>query len=290
MPFFTTPSGIEYEEMNGFPKHSVQRDRSSLSTQWKISGGDLKAFMDECFPEPTAGGSTVYSWPLQYPKKPWLYCQSLSLEPLGGEDAIPTFDDVERTNAYEFWVANLEFGTLSWEEKSDPNTNDVTLVTIDVSFGGEYVNLQQFKLYWKTANGGNEIVEGDVDTGKLIPTVEYNITLHNYLYLPIQTITKNLGKVNSTANQLIGHEAPETLLFIGASANRTITWQGTGLWQMSLRFSEKAIKHTQSGTASTYGWNHFWRPEQSIYEKVVDANNNLIFPTTDLSKLFWAKV
>ena len=283
--YYTTPGGIQYEELNSFPQMTGTREQFTLNTQWKIAGGDVWDLFSECFPEPTFGGVTIHSQPLQYPGRSWLYCNSLSVAPLGGEDQAPNFNSVTGYNSYDHLIATLQFGTVPWEEQTDSDTGDVTLRTVDVSFGGEYVNLQQYKLFWTTAVPGlNEIIEGDIGTGKIIPTIEYNVTLHNYAFFPINAVIDNLGKVNDTANQIIGHEDVETVLFVGASANRTITWRGTGLWQVGLRFSEKQTKHG----ADSYGWNYFWRPEKSEWQKVVDANDKVIFPTADLSELFKA--
>ena len=150
------------------------------------------------------------------------------------------------------------------------------------------MNLQQYKLFWERNVVGNEIVEGDIHTGKLIPTIEYDITLHNYAFFPIQAVIDNLGKVNDAANQVIGHEANESLLFVGASANRTVTWRGTGLWQVGLRFSEKQTKHEDVLGVGSFGWNKFWSPKDSRWRTIVDANDKKVFPATDLSELFRA--
>jgi hypothetical protein len=245
--------------------------------------------LGECYPQPIIGGTAAYTVPLRYPGRPWLYCQNVTLAPLGGENNPAQFDPLGFYNRYGNYIATLTFSTVSWEQSSSSPSggSDTTIKTIDISIGGEYMRLPQYAMYWadRPVGSGKPIENEDIELGKLIPTIEYSVQLHDYAYLPFMKIIELIGKTNKTRGQIIGHEFAETLLFLGASANRTVTWEGAGTFQITYRFSERQIKHDDR---TYYGWNHFWRPETSEWMKVKDKRGVVVFPPDDLAELFTA--
>jgi hypothetical protein len=271
----TTPGGISYEELAGFPQFSGSRDSRKITTRWRIAWSDIEPLFAECFPEPVVGAGWNFQVPMTYPGYSYLYAQDLQIEPLGGDGATVVWDAVARANSYPTdAVASLTFGTVQWEHNDPSGGTNLTIRTTDVSIGGEFLRIPQWKMSWQ--DSGDAVVEEDIDLGKFIPSIEYSITLHYAPSLNLATIVDKIGKVNST-NDVLSHVADETLLYLGASANRTTTWKITH------RFSERVVKQG----SNEYGWNHFYRPSDQTWQRAVHADTNeLVFPTATLIELY----
>ena len=290
--FYSTPAGIPYEELTGYPQFTGTRETLSVHTRWKIAWSRIWAFFREAFPQPTQGQSTTFQKPLNYPGYAFLYLQDATISPLGGEDAIAALNLAPpQHNSYGHALLDLRFGTVAWEQEAD-----TTLRTTDITFGVDFANLSTREAYWTNPNKANRVTDETLNLGVLIPTVEYSVRLHHYPFLPLNSIIDLLGKVNDTEGDVIGHEAVETLLYVGAIAARSTTWKGTGTWEITHRFSERKPKLSGNvhPAGATPGWNHFWRPAppepaKARWEKIVGSDSKTTYEKAKLSTLFTAE-
>lgn len=289
-----TPGGIAYEELGGSPTFNVTREGYTAVQRWRIAWSDVDNLIEEIFPESVSG---VYFLPMQFPNKPWLYANSVAIDnKFEGGDQASTWNATSYTNDYTWANVTINYSTVQWEQQGTDPGGDTTLRTTDVSIGSEFLRMPGYRMQWINDPSGDpvpaaqrDVVEEDIDLGKLIPTLEYSITWHHAASLDLATIIDKIGHVNST-NDVIADADDETVLYLGASANRTTTWKGTSTWRITHRFSEKRQTHA----GSVYGWNHFWRPGDDeatpaivagFYE-VQTPEGNPIFPATTFIELF----
>lgn len=101
-------------------------------------------------------------------------------------------------------------------------------------------------------------VDEDESPGKVIRLSSYVITRFNVPSIPdeIRTLmgTVNLNPIEEITSGFIYE--PETLLYAGATPNTSAVPDGTNTWTVTYRFNYRPN-----------GWNKFWRPQTSTWEK-----------------------
>jgi hypothetical protein len=303
---------VSYEELEGSPKIKMDRKGGSATRMFKIAWVDIKAFFVELFPRPLAGYPPA-SW---VPGYAWMRAQSAEAEPFNstrpggvnvGSDI--TYSDTARVS--------VEYGPPDMDQEQQPVSTEgedgggedggggdgtgpggdegatggekgtteqpVTLLEHSVHVGAEFLTISSLILEWEKEP---KETTRKVRAGKLVPTMEHQITWNNVQTPPWWNIRRCNGRVND--GSFLG--APvECVLFVGCDANRTITNDGKKAWTLKYKFSEKQIEPTK-------GWNYFYRAEKDAPLRLdklrvgEGVNARYIYELSNLSSLYNGQV
>lgn len=205
-------------------------------------------------------------------------CVECSVEPqtdkIGGDVDDPTsematFDDCIVTCNYESMQAE--------------DNEDGTFFTYRQTLGAEFLTIPSRALKWAD---NSKPVSPDAHGALLIPKTEHQVTWHKVQSPNWAVLSSLRGKVNSGSMNIpvIGLSCPaETLLFEGAETSIQVDASGNGLWEVTIRLSEKKINGL-GGAA--YGWNHTYRDDPPGWVKPVDGSGNPTYAVADLTALF----
>jgi len=281
----------------GSPSGNINAEQGTITVAGRIAWTSLATKLGELFPSSTAAG--VGANPVD-PLFGIYRCQSCEFRPIGDEEALVNqggtpaaspFDSDFKIPKYEYAWLNVTYSSLQVEFPNvtgdSPDTPDgsteVPGITHQLSSGGEVITLANDSLWWSdgsTAKGTN------VTASKVITTVEHNITWRRVLNPPWSDMRELVGKVNDDdlGPFQTGTMFEETLLYLGFTAVPDIMSDGTRVWEIGYRFSERRVdeltKATRGGAiiadgvdghATEFGgWNHFYKQEEN--EGVAGAN------------------
>jgi hypothetical protein len=122
---------------------------------------------------------------------------------------------------------------------------------------------------------------------KRIPVTVHNLTWHNVIHPPWDTIHQLQGTINNAV--FLGCPA-DTVLFDGAEAEKTFRagfkpGESPVCWKIKYIFRERSIKHS----GSIYGWNHIYRESPAGWveinngsDKLYDSANHMLLFQSDL--------
>lgn len=295
----TTPRGISYEEIAP-PTFAVGRDSITATRTLKIAWADIDNFLLEHFPPAVvSSGGNINQKTLRFPGKPYLYIFNVDITPFDDEFAS-TADANGVATCPSGAIAKLEYKTSDLEEggsseNQDGNPDAEVTYSASIAIGGEYLQLPAHSLNWEPLNalGVDNIAEvnqtEDLNAAKLIPTIEYVVTLHRVPELPLDAIINKIGRVNELYEENFRAE-PETLLFLGCNANRNVTVTGADAWEIEFRFSCRRIIWYQEDDPlrqfdepgyKTATWNHFMDPKSGLWRRLRTKNGDGIYNTTE---------
>jgi len=278
----------------GYPTGNINAEQGSITVVGDIAWADLTAKLNELFPASLTSG--IGQNPLD-PQFGIYRCQSCEYRPFPN-DAPPVISDIPSTfdatfakmPVYEkalltinYSSAQVQFPNSASDTPDKPDgSTEVTGLSHQISSGGEVITLEHSSLVW--SHGKN--VEGtNVSASKVVPTLEHSITWNRVLSPNWDKLRDLIGKVNNTdlGPFQTGTMYNETLLYLGYQASPDITADGTRVWNLSLRFSERRVtelcKESVGGAViadgitgyeGVYGgWNHFYIQEPEF--KITDV-------------------
>lgn len=278
MPAFSSP--VTLEELEGSPKFQFSKDGASATRTCKMNWSQIQAMVDSYFGQTIPAGRGVLRFnQASMPGFPQMVVETIGIEP---------FDDVAATYSaggaitHTYARVTINYKTVPWDrdennKSDDPDRPEGTYLTHTVTHGSEMMTLPAAG--WKWQGSGKKLPD-DMNVGMLIPTEEHSFSWKSVPKPPFNSITDLVGKVNSVS---FSGKAAETMMFIGATASRQMTTDGTRAWTLDYKFSGRAIKHA-GGTA---GWNHLFNPETGQWEKPITvAGGNTIYQTGSMGSLF----
>jgi hypothetical protein len=261
--------------MPGSPRYSLSRDSRKATRVVETAWANLDALFLECFP-------AAPSLPGVFPGIAFLFCESIEAEPLHPDG---DFSAAALAGASVATYANRAKVTINYSNL--PYESD-TLLTRRFSFSGEFLTIPSAALKWE---GGEVVQDEEISAAKIIPMIEHSITWHRVLEasIPWDDIKNDIGRVNESAidNAYFDNVAAETLLYMGAELNFTYSTDGSKVWTLEHRFQERRVKIAED----VFGWNHFQRPSDGTWKKLVDDNGDTVYPTmttADVLALFGA--
>lgn len=261
-----------YEEFDHDQVRSITLSRMERkeTRYFLVSDSDLVQFIAETIP----GGPFM---PGRHPTVPFLFVDSVEIR--GQARATSVVNGVARWPKYEATVSYAPIPFAEQDQQPGGGGTGLPFVTVRKTFSAEFMTMPSASLKWQDT--GNKILEDSVSAAKLIPMIEHVITHHRVTSVKETTIRDLIGKTNSNSSFLDAE--PETLLFMGVETSWTFSTDGTQTFTVEHRFLEKPIK---IGT-ETYGWNHFYRPVDGAWAKIVTLGDALLYPTTgQFSTLF----
>lgn len=249
---------VDYDELEGSPSIVMDREGGSGRRVFKVAWSEIGRAITEIFP----GAAFGYPYTASIPGFPWLRASRMDISPWNPEGMA---GDSESMNTYPSGAKIVvDYVPFKWPEidaqdgPEGPNSDiqDITFLEHKISFGGEYLTLPNNGVRWNEDAAGvntftpqagkydadkqdkNFRVFEDVNVGITIPTVEHSLTW-NYVRRPPWTGIRNcLGKVNSDIHM---NSQLETLLFTGASAERSYSTTGLPTWKLEYRISERCL-------------------------------------------------
>lgn len=263
---------VPFDELAGSPKFSLGRESRDATRVGKVAWANIDLLALECFPVAPA-------LPGVYPGITFLYADAVEIEPFHPDPGLEMVC-TGNTASYDFARVTIKYSRLPYESS--------TLITRRYSMTGEFMTLPSGLLRWEDQAVGKHINEEDVTAAKIIPSIEHSITWNRVLNsaIPWDAIKANIGKVNDgdLDNAYFPSVTDETLLYLGAELNFTFSTDGSQVWTLEHRFQERRVK---SG-ADVFGWNHFWRPSDSLWKKLLNKDdNNPVYPkSTTFNDLF----
>lgn len=294
----TTPRGISYEEIAP-PTFAVGRDSITATRTLKIAWADIDNFLLEHFPPAVvSSGGNINQKTLRFPGKPYLYIFNVDVQPFD-EEFASTDDANGVATCPSGAICKLEYKTSDMaeggtSENPEGNPDAEVVYSASISIGGEYLQLPAHALKWEPLPGQavdaaeNNQTE-DLNAAKLIPAIEYVVTLHRVPELPLDAIINKIGRVNELYEENFRAE-PETLLFLGCNANRNVTVTGADAWEIEMRFScrrviwfreaDPAVPGDEGGY-ETATWNHFLDPKSGLWRRLKIKNGDSIYNTTE---------
>lgn len=214
----------------------------------------------------------------QFPTYSAVRCINCEVEPqtdlIGGSvtdptSQIATFDDC--------------IVQCTYESMQQQDSGDGTFFTYRQSIGAEFLTVPSRALRWLSDDA---YLPPDANGAILIPKTEHNITWHKVAAPNWSVLSALRGTVNSAAVivPVIGLMCPaETLLFEGADTSIQVGADGSGLWQVNVKLTEKKI-NGYGGAA--YGWNHAYRDNPSGWDKPRNESGDLTYRLEDFSAMF----
>lgn len=263
-----------FDEQCGSPKYDFGIDSQSATRMGLIDGSNIQSLLDELFP--LFGQS-----PISLPGFPYIKARRCRIVPFADENQPTNASSsdllLSTLNTYDKWMAEIEYSynpqNAEEDSSQDPNNPDpVSLLNHRWSIGGEFLSISPKSFQWEA---DSEPIEQDLDIGKLIPTIEHQITWPRVQYPPFSAIRNTIGRVNLNHTPKLNFQTgaidSETLLFLGADLQREILSSGTLGWEVTYRFSERVVdvdaSSGDSGVVSNSavgGWNHFYRSDDQF--------------------------
>lgn len=255
---------ITYEELEGSPSIIMDREGGSARRVFKVAWSDIGRAITEIFP----GAAFGYPYTASVPGFPWLRASRMDIAPWNPEGMTGNFESM---NTYPSGARiSVDYVPFKWPETdategpagANSDIQDITFLEHKVNFGGEYLTLPNNGVRWDQDPAGentftpqagkydttqadkNFRVFEDVNVGITIPTIEHALTWHYVRRPPWTGIRNCLGKVNSEIHM---NTAPETLLFTGASAERSYSTAGIPTWKLEYRISERCLNYPLRG-------------------------------------------
>lgn len=284
------------EELVGSPVVRLQWRQSTATRIVKFNWADRFDFFLECFP----GALLGYPNSARMPGYPFLYVESIQLEPMFGEEVAP-IDEGYPPN-YRHAKATVNYRSPHWDsqfqshaphasdgpggskgstkgEGSDKDPN-ATNITHEVDIGCEVSTMPSNALHWEfglnTSTPAAQLPKGIQDkacqvqitqrAGKVFPKTEHTCTWNFVPFPPWDAIFSSIGSVNTYA---IAGAPAGTLLFLGCRAHREYSPGGQGVpaWKLTYKFSMKNYNADVSArdannltNTTAQGWNFFPRP------------------------------
>lgn len=296
----TTPKGIPYKLLNGYPKFGGELDTLTGEEEVIVAAAELEDFLLECIPRDNHLTSPTFSsitLPKKMPGAAALSCVKFEVSAVDETRPIDPFNADPATvpglspDTYgEAIKVHLWYATIARSFVRD----------ITVGIGAEYLHIPPNKLFVSqipesTAAGRIAIdpftgvltiapIQPDVfdaiknqdaliGTYKLIPTAEWNYKLQpiGFPTAMWSNLYANLGKLNNRSSPNLCENAPvDTVLFAGITGQRVYSnylYNAASSWLFEFKFSQRII----SDQDFVYTWNHAYSPSQGKWTKPVRA-------------------
>jgi hypothetical protein len=276
----------------GYPRGSIGPEQGSITVRGKVAWSDVGNKLNELFPGATTSSPGASALD---PLLGLYRCQSCEFEPVasdpdvkaGGTPFFSPYDADFKLPFYDLAWLTITYSSVQVEFPNAANgdgggapdrpngSSDLLGLVHQLSSAGEVITLDQSSLMW---SDGVSPSGTSVTAHKIIPTIEHNIQWKRVLSPPWEAMRTLLGKVNNMdlGPFQTGTMLEETLLYLGFTASPDIKADGTRVWDIGYKFSERRIddltKASEGGavtpdgitgyTSQYGGWNHFYKQEE----------------------------
>jgi hypothetical protein len=149
---------------------------------------------------------------------------------------IPVYDH----NIFTITYSSIE---NSYSDGEDRSNDPVPFLSHSWSAGGEVITMENADMTWTGGDKARAHAAAS-NANFIVPTIEHSITWHRVMSPPFAAIRTAMGKVNENTMDLdTGVNIwPETLLFLGAELSRDFLTDGSRVWQVVYKFSERRVE------------------------------------------------
>lgn len=269
---------VSYEELAGSPVWEMREGRIRARRVFRVAWSEAFAFVAELWGSYRhVAGAYVYAPPAYFPGLPQAIVTDVRVEPFDPRSPAPsTLGALSAATASYAGGARVtaEYTTLDDRDRPDlPDVPQGTILRYSSDVGFEY--LPQAGRVWRWDIAGAPDVDPDFDAGLLIPVEDLRLSWERVPLPPWSAMRDLRGRVNDAA--FLGHSA-ETVLFVGARAQRDFQLVDTGLWRIVYQFKVREVPSTADPDVK-WGWNHHYRrtgvgapPEHWLPIKDADGN------------------
>jgi hypothetical protein len=248
--------------LNGMAYSESSKDFSSASDSTGVSGTRVFIIAWENrikFVSALRGvkiGSVVFKPTQKFPGYKYCGCTSTTTVGLGKPS------NVDGSPSYPYAKITAKYTTKTDDSTSEDTeiSSDPLLMTQEMDFDADFYEFGQFKYFW---SDGTPIAE-KTQNRKIMPLITHVMTDEKIDNLLTRKtfIVGRMCKINSTSYRKVD---AETLMFLGARANRQITGAGEQSWKLTLTFKERP----------GVSWNKLYNEKTNAYEYVYDKDGNI---------------
>ncbi len=228
-------------------------------------------------------GALIRVPPARDPWRPWCFCQSVKEEGIGsisGSSSGST-DHLANRNGYtEGARLTATYKTLDYDASQEGQglgpPEEIELASESFDFSAVQLTLPTKRYGWNDIDiPSNPILALLAKTGvagvKTLPRIQYALTRHYVVKIPIKAITQQLGRLNKEQVRFGTTIWPkETVRFESLSAQRKVTTFGVKFFDVSYKFAIQPIwDRCAEGNEDGYvGWNRLFRPDTGKWQYV----------------------
>lgn len=260
------PVAIDYTDNS--PRYSGGPTGRQATIMGVIAGTDIDALFGELFPIAISG---IPQLPALLAGSSALYADNVEYEPLGKIVSCSPLP------LYEKNLVTITYKTIPYQQ-ANPSTDQI--LTYAAGIGGEFMTLPKMSLRWKA--GAVPVQTEDISAGKVITSIDHDITLHFVPDPPYATLRGLVGKIN---NATFEGGPTGTILLLGANLRQTVNSDGAQPWEVGLKFAERIIDGDSSLT-----WNHFYRPDaqapDDMWQELESNNGAPIYASGNFASLY----
>jgi len=252
--------GVTCTEVKGSPTLNATNDGATGGRVFDCEWGDRFTLLRALLGTYTIVGGVIvgYTYPATFPGFSSIVALSASIKGIGEQE-----DDGANGAAYPLARLQVGYGPLEWDDTAEEDER--VLSTEQYDFSGEFMEQAAFSYEWDGGTDNGTAIPQKI--GMLVPTIDHTITRYNLNVLPKDEISARLGTVND--DEFLG-VAADHLLFIGASAQRSVTTSGTKPYELTMVFKERLED-----------WNTIFNQTDRVYQKVAPV----IYGVADLTPL-----
>lgn len=177
----------------------------------------------------------------------------------------------------------VRYATLGFDEGQVGGEDGQATLSLSVDVSGEYMTITPAGFTWGSDDEENQYA--DIDGKFIVPELSFTVTIHRSPILPLGKWQELIGRVNTEAMAYLGYAPPETVLFSGATATKTITTNdsgttSTGLWELNLSFRQRIVRDGEE----VHGWQHAYRPKKG-WDRIVLPSGDHLYHEGNLNEL-----
>jgi hypothetical protein len=160
---FTTPGGVNYRVMMGYPIINLSDDGSTATEQYLIKSTDANKFAQESFPPPVVINGLGFRPPRRQMPGTSFTTQSIEFKPFNDDltwDPIGVYDAVNLKDEgfHPYCLATIEYAITLQDADNEPDPKEpLTFLTRTITAGGEWLSLAPEKTL---------LLEGDIEGKK----------------------------------------------------------------------------------------------------------------------------
>lgn len=262
------------------------------------------------------GRTLIRTPPARDPWLPWCFCKSVEVEGIGsiGGSSLADPDHLNNANVYgNGALLTASYETLDYDAEqagdgsgesqqgNQSEQQEIDLTSQGYDFSTTSLTLPNKRMAWEStaapATADGLLVRSDVAAAKVLPRIQYELTRHYVAYLPVEAVTKLLGRINE-AEFRIGQTrwAPETVRFESLSAKRKTTSRGVKFMEVSYKFAINPIYEVCADTDPNpeyVGWNRLFRPDTGMWQYALwaaEPTKKIYEPDTDITQTLRGRV
>ncbi len=297
----STPGGIKYKLIEGFPRGSFDEENGEIEEQYVIRANQLAAFVNESFPPVIVlGGFWFFQGKRVCPHHAFLFTKRISFEPLEPGKPCDPYNVHGGLTDTDTYAEHLKITINYSVDEQNNNDDNESFLTVSADNSGEWLVIDAAEdSLWEFCGNladlqrlaglppGEPIEEFQLPASQLVPKTRWNVKWPKFpdtlLAIVIDRCRDAFGKVNSEIMPLFNNAVPDSILFTGFSYTKEYSWKEAPAVSMDMMFEEKFIKDA-SICQDDVTHQHIYRPGSGFQKLLI--NDDYLYKTNDHNRLF----